>query len=448
MTKRKQGVAVIAVLSLAAVAGCSETDDNAPPVFSPGWTEAPAVGQGATIGVQPFEMTDPEGDAFTASLATSDPGLTAALDGAMETIELHADYAVEGVVGVDVTLEDAAGAVATYSFDVTVLPIAWLARETWGTASGPEAREHGSLVLDEEGGRVLLVTGSGYDPYMNPLADVWEYDLQEQVWTLLDPGGDAPSGGGSKRVAQIPGQQVAYLFGGYGADGAPHGEFYRLDYADGAADFTLLDQENPPGPRALHAFGYDPELGRFVMFGGFGGPIADDTWVMSLDGDAAVWEELETTDPPTPRYGFFYGFDQTRGRLIVYSGAQGTALVNPATDTWILETRETPAEWRLVAEGEEEGVPPGRRNGCSVYDSSNDRLFVFGGTPDAQTSSPGLFAFDARPGTVGWALIELEDEPPLRSSGFGFHDPAENTAAMGFGNTATAIYADWNVLGY
>jgi len=185
-----------------------------------------------------------------------------------------------------------------------------------------------------------------------------------------------------------------------------------------------------------------------VMFGGIGPGIENDTWVMTLDGDVATWETLDTTEPPSPRYGFFYGFDQAEGRLVVYSGAQGTSQVNPATDTWILDTRQTPAEWNLISEGEEEGVPPGRRNGCMVWDETNRRLFVFGGTPDAQTSAPGLYVFDASEGFEGWTLLELEDEPPIRSSGFGFHVPGDEILAMGFGNTTSAIFADWNFLGY
>jgi hypothetical protein len=104
--------------------------------------------------------------------------------------------------------------------------------------------------------------------------------------------------------------------------------------------------------------------------------------------------------------------------------------------------------WTLIAEGEAEGVPPGRRNGCMVFDHDLTRLYVFGGTPDAQTSAPGLFVFDARPGQERWALLNRADEPDLRSSGFGYYDPATQQVVMGFGNSTSAVYADFNFLGY
>lgn len=423
-------------------------ETNSPPVFSADWSEAPALGQGTTLLLEGFSISDPEGDPVQATAASADPGLTVSIDTAAATMELHAGYDVQGSIDVTVSMADDLGAADDFVFQVEVLPIAWLSRQIWTSDEGPEAREHGTLLLDEEAGRVLLITGSGYSPYMEPLEDVWSYDLASGAWTSVVPTGDAPAGGGSKRAAQIPGEPTACLFGGYGVDGETLADLYRVDFSGGGADFTLLDQTNPPGERALHAFAYDPELDRFVMFGGFGAAIENDTWVMTLDGDTAIWAEAETTAPPTPRYGFFSAFDPTDGRLFVYSGAQGTASVNPAQDTWVLDTRTDPMEWTILSSGDEEGAPDGRRNGCTVHDSGAQRMFVFGGTPDAATTAPGLYVFDMRPDREEWTLLELADEPPLRSSGFGFYDPAGAESVMGFGNTTSAVFSDWSFLGY
>jgi hypothetical protein len=441
---------------LCSALGCDEggggdagaPEGNSPPAFDAGWTEPPALGQGTTLLLDGCTVSDPEGDPVTATAASSDPGLAVAIDAALATIELRAGYDVAGSVDVTVSMVDELGAAADFVFQVDVRPIAWVGAQSWTAGEGPEAREHGSLILDGDGGRVILVTGSGYSPYMEPLADVWSYDLASGAWSSVVPTGDAPVGGGSKRVAQIPGAQTAYLFGGYGAGGAPLDDLYRIDFSAGGAEFALLDQVNPPGARALHAFAYDPDLDRFVLFGGVGSGVENDTWVMTVDGDTAVWEEAATDEPPTPRYGFFHAFDPSSGRLVVFSGAQGTASVDPAEDTWALDTRADPMEWTLLTSGDEEGAPDGRRNGCTVYDGDAARMFVFGGTPDAATTAPGLFVLDLRPGNEAWTLLELADEPPLRSSGFGFYDPASAESVMGFGNTASAVYADWHFLGY
>jgi hypothetical protein len=64
------------------------------------------------------------------------------------------------------------------------------------------------------------------------------------------------------------------------------------------------------------------------------------------------------------------------------------------------------------------------------------------------TTEPGLFAFDARPGKARWDQVERAGEPPLRSSGIGFHHPSTQDSYFGFGNTTMDVYADWFVLGY
>ena len=89
---------------------------------------------------------------------------------------------------------------------------------------------------------------------------------------------------------------------------------------------------------------------------------------------------------PSPRYGFFYGVDQQLGQLFLFSGAQGTTTLDPAQDTWQLDMRADPPVWQKLLDGAADGVPPGRRNGCAVWDPSGPRLLVFGGTADAKTS--------------------------------------------------------------
>ena len=77
---------------------------------------------------------------------------------------------------------------------------------------------------------------------------------------------------------------------------------------------------------------------------------------------SASWTQLTIEgDAPSPRYGFFYGYDAASRRLIVFSGAQGTASVDPAHDTWALDLSVTPPAWRLLDDGSGEGSPPGRR---------------------------------------------------------------------------------------
>ncbi|MBW2530594.1 MAG: hypothetical protein JRI55_03895 [Deltaproteobacteria bacterium] len=432
-----------AALALVGTA-CSDDDGGNPPALH---VEASpiVVGQGQAVEI-PVELSDPDGDAVTASFVSADPGLEVEWGEAEQQLALRASYDVIGPIAVTAELSDGAGDAATQDLLVEVAPIRWLGTSTWAS-DGPEAREHGTMVVAPDGGYAVLFGGSGYDPYLTGLADAWHYDLTTGVWTAVTPTGEVPAAGGSRRAAQVAGSTVAYLFGGYGDGGSPnHAELYALDVAGGQAAFSVVAQQNPPPARALHAFVHDPATDRFFLFGGAAGAPLDDTWVMTLEGGTAVWAELALEPRPTARYGFFYGFDAEAGRLMVYSGAQGFNPLDPASDTWALDVRADPPTWQLVVDAA--AGPPGRRNGCQVFDPSGPRLWVFGGTPDAATTAPGLWVLDARAGREGWRELVLDGEPPLRSSGFGFYDPAQERTLLGFGNTTTMVFRDLSAIGY
>jgi hypothetical protein len=287
--------------------------------------------------------------------------------------------------------------------------------------------------------------GSGYAPYLDPLNDAWSFDLDSMTWSPAAMRGHVPAGGGSRRVATVS-DATAYLFGGYGFKSAPNAELFRIDIRDGSMTFTRVEQENPPPARLLHAFVYDGLTDRFVLFGGVGTAPLADLWTMKLHGRTAVWTQHAQAMAPSPRYGFFYGFDAARGRLLLFSGAQSTTSIDAARDTWVLDVRVTPMSWTLLSEGD--SSPPGRRNGCMVFDPHESRLYVFGGTADGRNTEPGLFVLEATPGQEQWTLLKLDGEPPLRSSGLGFYDASTQLSYMGFGNTTRDVFRDWTAIRY
>ena len=211
----------------------------------------------------------------------------------------------------------------------------------WSDGNGPEAREHGAFIVDENRQRAILIGGSGYRPQFSPLADVWELQLTTDRWRRLTPVASTPLGG-SRRVAQLPRQTKAYLFGGYKKNQATHNELICVDFSNETPTFETIWQTNPPPGRCLHAFAYDSDQNQFLLFGGVdsrSGTILNDLWRMSLQNGRALWTRLEPKDPPSARYGFSWGYDSATGQLIVFGGAQGLLPLNPANDTWVLSTR-------------------------------------------------------------------------------------------------------------
>jgi len=318
---------------------------------------------------------------------------------------------------------------------VTVTPAAWHSTQTW--TDGPEAREHGAVIRDDAGKRVILIGGSGYKPYGTPLGDVWAWSLTDKKWSRPATEGDVPTPAGSRRVA-IDGA-TAYLFGGYADGSAVNDELIRVELG-ATIKFKKLTHTGGIPARSLHAFVKAPD--GFVVFGGASTKPWNDTWSLKLAGDAGTFTKLATASQPTGRYGFFYGADA--GRLIVWSGAQSFSSVRPAQDTWAFDFATS--EWSQIAV-DDPNAPKGRRNGCFVYDDAFKRLFVFGGTADAMTSESGFYVLDARAGKEAWNKLDRPGEPELRSSGFGFFDPVARTANCGFGNTTMDVYADWTAFG-
>jgi hypothetical protein len=332
-----------------------------------------------------------------------------------------------------------------------------VARMTWGTTwkltpDGVEAREHPSVIFDTARDRILILGGSGYKPQGKPLADTFQVSTKSGKATPLTITGAALPAIASMRVAEVPGTQTAYLFGGYGEDGAGaqklSSDLYLADYSGESMTLTLVTPNASAGPsaRELHGLSYDEMTKRLFVFAGIdsSNTILNDLWVGTVAGSQVTWTEKTPAVKPTKRYGFFYG--QYEGRTLIFSGAQGTASVKPARDVWALDTRSAEPSYAKLLEGEE--VPAGRRNGCFAVDQKRGRFFIYGGTPDAAKTLPGLWLYDAREGQGRFTdLATREGAPPLRSSGSAVIDPRDGTAYFGFGNDNN-VYSDLTRFGF
>lgn len=413
-------------------------DAGADAAGPPSWPDAPStlsIGEGERT-----RLTPPEGLSITVSASGVD---AEELDGVVTVFAPYGSTSGQVTIG----LSNAAGSLDV-DVAVSVSALAW-GDPLEDEEVGPEAREHPSLILDSARNRLIVIGGSGYRPYGTPLGDAWAIDLDSGAWTELSVDGTLPVLG-SMRVAR-DGDTTALLFGGYGEAGATSDQLTRVDFSGAGLRVSEVPQTGylSSSPRALHAFFYDPMTETYWTFGGLVGsaPRGDVRRMRVVDG-TADWMFEETNEGPSARYGFFWGFDEEAGQLFVFSGAQGTAMVDPAQDLWMLDVRTTPATWALVTE--DATLPPGRRNGVYAFDPRGPRLWVFGGTPDAMSSTPGLFAIDLGPIASGrmptTQRLELAGEAPLRSSGVGIFDPSGARILLGFGNSDRAVYADVQTL--
>jgi PKD domain/Kelch motif len=167
--------------------------------------------------------------------------------------------------------------------------------------------------------------------------------------------------------------------------------------AVGLAAAQTWKQVSPSGtaplPRLSGNQGYDATHDRFILYGGesyVGGSDSrlNDVWVVSdATGNSPAWHKL-TTAGAAPLAGYGVApvlgttvYDSTSNRLIVYGGCAYHCGYS-VWDTWVLTN----------ANGLEEGVIPtwsklttgagyyeGRAEHSAAYDAINNRMIVFGG---------------------------------------------------------------------
>jgi hypothetical protein len=371
--------------------------------------------------------------------------------GSDTAITIKVAYGAEGTYTATLAADCGNGASASRTFQVAVRKLSWSPIRSWTAANGPDAREHPAVWIDAgDPNRLLLYGGFLYDPVPYAVAkDLWTLDLAGETWVKLSQAGEPLARAGGA-FALVPATRSLLMFGGDrgGDDAETSYSMAALDYEPGHEHWTA--QAVTTGTAAgvtLHAFLYDEPRDRFVAFGGFTqGTVSNQLRVYTrTSSTGGAWSDLTATGdgPPAPRYGFFWVHDRPARRLVIFSGAQYPTSrdpVNAAQDTWALELAEDPPRWVRLPD------PPirvGGRNGCFAFDPEGRRMFVWGGTADQRTTVPGLHALDLDRGFESWTEVQVEHEPPERSSGIAVYDGVRRRILMGFGNTTRAVYADF-----
>lgn len=389
------------------------------------------VGEGARVDLA-LQMSE----GGTAELQSFPEGWKVTLTGP-NTLRIKPAYGSDaGTVRLGVLCDESDG---EQELSVSVRKLGWSEVTPWSAGTdGPNGREYFSMWIDSgDPDRLLLYGGFHYRPQQfTPAADLWSLDLRTETWTELNTAGTGPvlAGGG---LVKVPGRQRALYLGGLGRNGdnflLPF-SLAHLDYSGAQPEWVTLTPTGAPGAGVYQpAFVYDAPRDRYISACGMGANgVHCDVSVYDLSSNAFSQIQAEGT-PPSGRMGFFWVHDEERERIIIFSGDQGGGAggaCNCAHDTWALELGNGVPRWVQL------GAPPpeiGRRNGAYVIDPVGHRMFVWGGTPDGRSVSPGLWAFDLDDDD-GWVRVETESTPPIRASGGATFDAARNRLLMGFGN--------------
>jgi len=294
-----------------------------------------------------------------------------------------------------------------------------LARLLWTQkqAFGPSPRLSHALAFDSNRSRVVMFGGEtafGLPPVPPVLVgDTWEWDGEN--WTQVQDIG--PSARKWFAMAYDRNRNRLVLFGGLTASAAS-GETWEWD----GQDWTQVSETGPTA-RVLHAMGFDSSKNVVTLFGGRlqqQQTVLNDTW----EWNGQDWTQQEDRGPNRSMHAMAY--DDSRKRLVLFGGADaqyqeqgdtwewdGTkwtqrtdfgppACSNPSLvftgvecvlfgGTHNLDFQKQTWTWNGTYWTARQDMGPSARSGhAATFDSTRQRIVLFGGIDQVPTQSPPL----------------------------------------------------------
>jgi hypothetical protein len=282
-------------------------------------------------------------------------------------------------------------------------PSQWINLIPNGTAGSPPARSGHSAAYDATN-NVLVIFGGCSGSCAPALNDTWVLSNANglggtPVWTQLGlednppPRANAAAAYGAS-INSINITNAFYIYGGQDGSGNPCSTFSELwllfnptgltGFGFGWNLFRVDAAPLLPGLSGASAV-YDAQTSTMTVFGGTAmvdGVCQDTNVVLQLpfhNGGvfaSTLFSNGAAGSPPARSYASAV-FDATGGRMLVFGGEQNGAAMN---DTWSLSsaTGLGSPSWSQLSTA---GTPPPEREGhAAIFDSSNQRMTIFGGS--------------------------------------------------------------------
>ncbi len=288
---------------------------------------------------------------------------------------------------------------------------AWSAISTSGNV--PLGRSGHAAIYDPLRDRMIVFGGDDGTLYFN---DVEALSLSTAAWSVLAASGAPPSGRSRHTAVYDSNGDRLVVFGGEDA-AFRFNQTWGLTLAGDAAWAELAPSGVVPSARARHAAVYDPLRGRLIVLAGYDGGLLADSQQLSL-GPAPQWSSLVASGPlPSARYRHGVAYDPGDDRMLVYGGYDG---LYPYPDgAWALPLGGAPS-WAAIATSGT--IPAGRYGHTSLYDPLRRRMIVFGGH-DGTSRVDQVWALSLA-GTPTWSLLQPSGTPPSgRQNHSAVYDP-------------------------
>ncbi len=213
-----------------------------------------------------------------------------------------------------------------------------------------------------------------------------------------------------------------------------------------------------PGTRSQSSAVYDPSTNQMFVFGGQHAPTStdfSDTWIVQnvIPSSTSTFQNLQwmraaiSGKGPSLRFGHTAVYNQASNRMIVFGG--GTGFPGPCVnDLWVVTHLNSqgglPAWKQYVATGT---LPPVREGHTAVYDSTKNKMIIFGGTDCSGKYYNDLWILNDADGsstTPSWTQVTpVGTGPSARSQATAIYDSVNNVMTVfGGGISSSTVYGD------
>lgn len=197
-----------------------------------------------------------------------------------------------------------------------------------------------------------------------------------------------------------------------------------------------------PSPRAQARMVWDTPNDVGILFGGLG-PFDQGTTLQHDSAETWLWngsrwlQRFPATIPPA-RAVHSMVWDSTRNRVVMFGGRQSPADIEEPTtflnDTWVYQN----GNWTKI---ESTQNPPVRQFAAMAYDSSRDRVVLYGGnildpTDDTFDAMFDTWEFDGQQWTE--FTSPAESNPKVAKPILGYDAARNETILVGLNETGTA----------
>lgn len=312
----------------------------------------------------------------------------------------------------------------------------------------PGGREYGAMWFSKTNPDDVYMFG-GFDyTERRPQDTLWRFSLSDNSWNPVTITGEiGPSANTSvvsisDTVIYLP---IGFTYAPNGNQSVGYGFANIVTQVDRDEFVSELAINDHSQSRYQAAAWYEPAsetIGSLCgMYINAGSPIRSCDLAEYALNDKS--EKLVTTlDPPVGRDGFAWGKNDEDNSIIIFSGdtQEDGGFAPTLPEEHIIRYD---IDTKSFSEIDINSNAHGRRNPGYFYDSRNNRLFIFGGTPDGENSEQNFWVLHDDPGAEKmFHITSLVDLPPFRASAISAYSKTQNTAVLGFGNTRFAIYTD------